>query len=102
MSLNDRLYSGIITHGFEKPHYAQQRAFLPCVEGKDVKFEAKSGSGRIIAASICTLNQIEINDGSCQVVVMRPSYQRAKQIRRLISGFAFYMKAKCFQQRNFR
>jgi len=63
MSLNDRRYSGIITHGFEKPHHAQQRAFLPCVEGNDFKFEAKSCSGRITAASFYALNQIETHDG---------------------------------------
>ena len=64
-----------------KFHYAQQKAFLPCVEGKDVKFEAKSGSGGITAASTYALNQSEIHDGSCEVVVMTPSCQRAKQIR---------------------
>jgi len=30
---------------------------------------------------------------------MTPSYQRAKQIRRLISGFVLYMKAKCLVKR---
>ncbi|KAK2723400.1 hypothetical protein QYM36_001911, partial [Artemia franciscana] len=94
-----KFYLGIITHGFEKPHYAQQRALFPCVEEKDVKSEAKSGSGRITAASIYALNQIEIQDGSCQVVVMTPSCQREKQIRSLIPGFGFYMHAKCLVTR---
>ncbi|KAK2708423.1 hypothetical protein QYM36_014140 [Artemia franciscana] len=99
ISLNGRFYLGIITHSFEKPHYAQQRALFPCVEEKDVKSEAKSGSGRISAASIYALNQIEIQDGSCQVVVMTPSCQREKQIRSLIPGFGFYMHAKCLVTR---
>lgn len=67
MGLSDALLRGVFAYGYEKPSVIQQRAIVPCVQGKDVVAQAQSGTGKTATFSIAMLQQLDIKSHHCQV-----------------------------------
>merc|ERR1712042_316650 len=80
MSLREELLRGIYAYGFEKPSAIQQRAIVPCIEGRDVIAQAQSGTGKTATFSIATLEQLDISRKECQALILAPTRDLAQQI----------------------
>jgi hypothetical protein len=80
MSLKEELLRGIYAFGFEKPSAIQQRAIVPCCEGKDVIAQAQSGTGKTATFSISVLQRVDEKDPNVQALVMAPTRELAQQV----------------------
>jgi len=95
MSLREDLLRGIYAYGFEKPSAIQQRAILPCIDGKDVIAQAQSGTGKTATFSIAILQQIDISLNSTQALVLAPTRELAQQIQKVVLALGDYLGAHC-------
>jgi len=95
MSLREDLLRGIYAYGFEKPSAIQQRAIVPCIEGRDVIAQAQSGTGKTATFSIATLEQLDITDKTCQALILAPTRELAQQIQKVVLSLGDYMKVLC-------
>merc|ERR1719290_740056 len=89
------LLRGIYAYGFEKPSAIQQRAIVPCIEGRDVIAQAQSGTGKTATFSIATLEQLDITDKKCQALILAPTRELAQQIQKVVLSLGDYMKVLC-------
>jgi translation initiation factor 4A len=95
MELKEDLLRGIYAYGFERPSAIQQRAILPCCEGRDVIAQAQSGTGKTATFAIAILQQVEISLRNCQALVLAPTRELAQQIQKVVMALGDYMGAKC-------
>jgi translation initiation factor 4A len=93
MNLREELLRGIYAYGFEKPSAIQQRAIMPCIEGKDVIAQAQSGTGKTATFSIAVLQKIDISRKVCQALLLAPTRELALQIQKVVLALGDYMKA---------
>lgn len=83
MNLKEELLRGIYAYGFEKPSAIQQRAIMPCIEGRDVIAQAQSGTGKTATFSISILQQIDTSIRECQALILAPTRELAQQIQKV-------------------
>merc|ERR1711907_237507 len=95
MSLREDLLRGIYAYGFEKPSAIQQRAIVPCIEGRDVIAQAQSGTGKTATFSVATLEQIDITRKECQALILAPTRELAQQIQKVVLALGDYLKIRC-------
>ncbi|CAF1483483.1 unnamed protein product, partial [Didymodactylos carnosus] len=95
MNLREPLLRGIYGYGFERPSAIQQRAIKPCISGRDVIVQAQSGTGKTAAIIISILQQIDLDLKECQVLVLAPVRELAKQTQRLVLELSHYMNVTC-------
>ncbi|NP_001091916.1 eukaryotic initiation factor 4a [Strongylocentrotus purpuratus] len=95
MGLRESLLRGIYAYGFEKPSAIQQRAILPCCEGKDVIAQAQSGTGKTATFAISILQQLNVEEKQCQALVLAPTRELAQQIHKVIVALGDYLEVKC-------
>jgi translation initiation factor 4A len=95
MSLKEDLLRGIYAYGFEKPSAIQQRAIVPCIEGRDVIAQAQSGTGKTATFSVATLEQIDITRKECQALILAPTRELAQQIQKVVLALGDYMGVLC-------
>merc|ERR1712142_1403301 len=95
MSLREDLLRGIYAYGFEKPSAIQQRAIVPCIEGRDVIAQAQSGTGKTATFSIATLQQLDISRKECQALILAPTRELAQQIQKVVMALGDYMGVSC-------
>merc|ERR1712142_514791 len=95
MSLREDLLRGIYAYGFEKPSAIQQRAIVPCIEGRDVIAQAQSGTGKTATFSIATLEQLDISRKECQALILAPTRELAQQIQKVVMALGDYMGVSC-------
>ena len=74
MGLSDALLRGVFAYGYEKPSVIQQRAIVPCMQGRDVVAQAQSGTGKTATFSIAMLQQLDTKSQHCQVSIFPCSY----------------------------
>ena len=74
MGLSDALLRGVFAYGYEKPSVIQQRAIVPCMQGRDVVAQAQSGTGKTATFSIAMLQQLDMKSQHCQVSIFPCSY----------------------------
>lgn len=94
MNLKEALLRGIYAYGFERPSAIQQRAILPCIEGRDVIAQAQSGTGKTATFSIAILQTIDTNLRECQALVLAPTRELASQIQKVVVALGDYMNAQ--------
>jgi translation initiation factor 4A len=92
MNLREELLRGIYAYGFEKPSAIQQRAIIPCVQGRDVIAQAQSGTGKTATFSISVLQKIEVDNRQCQALLLAPTRELAQQIQKVVVALGDYMK----------
>nr|ANS59102.1 eukaryotic translation initiation factor 4A transporter-like protein [Thitarodes armoricanus] len=95
MNLKEELLRGIYAYGFEKPSAIQQRAIIPCIEGRDVIAQAQSGTGKTATFSISILQQINTNIRECQALILAPTRELAQQIQKVVIALGDHLNAKC-------
>ncbi|KPJ06472.1 Eukaryotic initiation factor 4A [Papilio machaon] len=95
MNLKEELLRGIYAYGFEKPSAIQQRAIMPCIEGRDVIAQAQSGTGKTATFSISILQQIDTSIRECQALILAPTRELAQQIQKVVIALGDHLNAKC-------
>lgn len=91
MNLRSELLRGIYSYGFEKPSVIQQRAIVAVASGKDLIAQAQSGTGKTATFCVGTLQQIDLNNPACQVLVMAPTRELATQIFTVMDAVGQHM-----------
>lgn len=89
MNLKEALLRGIYAYGFERPSAIQQRAILPCIEGRDVIAQAQSGEF-ISFFSLVIVNSLKILSSSLKslkIYFLKFSYKK------LLKSFKFSRKS---------
>jgi translation initiation factor 4A len=92
MNLREDLLRGIFAYGFEIPSAIQQRAVAPIVKRHDTIAQAQSGTGKTAAFAISSLQQLDLANRMCQVLVLAPTRELAQQIRRVFQSLGEFMK----------
>jgi translation initiation factor 4A len=93
MNLNPLLLKGILAYGYEKPAPIQQRAIMPCIQGRDAVLQAQSGMGKTAALCISILQRIHGFQGkqNCQALVIAPTRELALQITDVFKALGKFM-----------
>jgi len=94
MNLKENLLRGIYNYGFEKPSIIQQKAIIPMVSGNDIIAQAQSGTGKTGTFSIGLLQSIDEKNNNCQVIVISPIRELAKQTYNVINALGQYLDIK--------
>lgn len=95
MDLKETLLRGIYGYGFEKPSAIQQRAIMPCIEGKDVIAQAQSGTGKTATFAIAILQTIKAELNCPQALVIAPTRELAHQIQKVVMALGDYEGILC-------
>ena len=95
MNLREDLLRGIYAYGFEKPSAIQQRAIVPCIQGRDVIAQAQSGTGKTATFSISVLQKLDVSIRNCQALLLAPTRELAQQIQKVVVALGDYMKIEC-------
>ncbi len=81
MGLEGGLLRSIYSNGFERPSDIQKKAIVPIISGRNLISQAQSGTGKTGAFLIGSLQRIDREIKSPQVIVVTPTRELAKQIR---------------------
>lgn len=95
MNLREELQRGIYAYGFEKPSAIQQRAIIPCIQGRDVIAQAQSGTGKTATFAISILQKLDTQKAETQALVLAPTRELAQQIQKVIIALGDYMDIQC-------
>lgn len=95
MKLPDDLLRGIYAYGFERPSAIQQRSIVPIIEGRDTIGQAQSGTGKTAAFLVGAFAKLDPTRSACQVLVLAPTRELARQTQRVASALGHYMGLKC-------
>ncbi|XP_019850614.1 PREDICTED: eukaryotic initiation factor 4A-like [Amphimedon queenslandica] len=96
MGLSDALLRGVFAYGYEKPSVIQQRAIVPCVQGKDVVAQAQSGTGKTATFSIAMLQQLDIKSHHCQALILSPTRELARQTHTVVLSLGDYLGVNAY------
>jgi len=92
MELRENLLRGIYGIGFEKPSGIQQRGILPIIQGRDTIAQAQSGTGKTATFCIAALQLLDLEEPSCQVLILAPTRELAQQIHKVMTDLGTYLK----------
>lgn len=79
MPLKENLLRGILAYGYEKPSAVQSKGIIPVINGRDSVIQAQSGTGKTATFSIASLEKVDENIKSCQVIILNPTREIADQ-----------------------
>jgi len=94
MGLNDLLLRGIYGIGFESPSIIQKKAIVPTTTGRDIIAQAQSGTGKTATFTIGTLQRVNFDKASPQVLILAPTRELAEQINTVVSSIGDYLGIK--------
>jgi len=80
MQMKNDLVKGLAASGLEKPLGIQKEALLPCLNGEDVIVHAPSKMGKTVALVIAALEHIDLEDESCQGIILTSTRELAIQV----------------------
>jgi translation initiation factor 4A len=86
LNISTELLRGIYSYGFEKPSEIQKKTIKYIIDGKDIIAQAQSGSGKTGAFTISSLQLINVNENTTQVLIMAPTHELVKQIYMVLSN----------------
>lgn len=79
LNLKNTLVKGIYSVGFENPSFIQKKAIPVIAEGKDLRAQAQSGTGKTGAFVIGTLQRIDDSLDATQAIVLASTREIASQ-----------------------
>ena len=91
MGLSDDLLRGIYSIGFEYPSVIQQKAIVPLTRGIDMIAQSQSGTGKTGTFSIGSLQVIDPEIKSPQVLILSPTRELAQQTYEVVSQLNRYL-----------
>lgn len=90
-NLDEDLVRGIYNMGFETPSHIQKVAIKPIIDGKDIRAQAQSGTGKTGAFAIGALQCVDRNDLCTQILVIVSTREIAAQNASRFKDFSMYM-----------
>ncbi|OAG29581.1 ATP-dependent RNA helicase [Nematocida displodere] len=97
MGLRVDILKGIYGMGYEKPSPIQMTAILPLVNGRDLRAQAQSGTGKTAAFGIASLQRVDPKLREIQVIIMETTRELAIQtttvLKRLASATSIKIEA---------
>jgi superfamily II DNA/RNA helicase len=91
LELEPNILRGIYSYGLEKPSPIQQRAIKPIIHGRDVIAQAQSGTGKTATFTVASLQHVDINYHTTQVLILSPTRELSTQTSKVISGIGSFM-----------
>ena len=93
LSLDTKLLRGIYAFGFEKPSAIQCKALHPMVtSGRDIIAQAQSGTGKTGTFTIASLQSINENEDSTQIIILSTTRELAIQTHKVIESISTFME----------
>lgn len=103
LDLNESLLRGIYSYGFEGPSALQQCAIRPLLDGRDLFATSQSGTGKTAAYLVGSLQRIDYNTSSTQVVILAPTRELVCPIQKVAMALGEYLRVTshaCVDPRN--
>lgn len=94
MNLNESLFRGIISYGFEKPTFVQAHGIPLFKKNRDMIIQSQSGTGKTATFLIGAINNIDENENGCQVLIISHTRELAKQTYNTALNLSSYTKIK--------
>ena len=91
MPLKENLLRGILAYGYEKPSIVQTRGITPVISGRDSIIQAQSGTGKTATFTIASLQKVDENLKSCQVIILNPTREIADQTLIVMKSLGSYL-----------
>ena len=92
LNLKDNLLRGIYAYGFEKPSEIQKKAILPIINKNDLIAQAQSGTGKTGTFTIASLQSINENENSTQIIILSTTRELAIQTHKVIESISTFME----------
>tara|TARA_B110000483_G_scaffold243674_1_gene335345 strand:+ start:27681 stop:28832 length:1152 start_codon:yes stop_codon:yes gene_type:complete len=80
MNLNESLLRGIFSYGFEKPTPIQCQSIIPIIDRRDIIAQAQSGTGKTGSFTIGSLQRINFEKNTTQLLLLVPTHELVKQV----------------------
>lgn len=90
LSLKENLLRGVFSYGFEVPSAIQAKAIPVLKSGKDLIAQAQSGTGKTGAFVIGSLERIDVDLKSTQIIIISPTRELSKQTCEVVSEISKY------------
>lgn len=90
--LKTDLLRGIYANGFEEPSQIQKTAILPILEKRDVIAQAPSGTGKTGTFTIASLERVDIESNTTQILILAPTHELVTQIAGVVSQISNFME----------
>lgn len=94
MKLNPNILRGVYGIGFEKPSPIQMTAILPLMNGRDLRAQAQSGTGKTAAFGIAALQKVDVGLKDIQVLIIETTRELAIQTSSVIKKLAAHTQIK--------
>ena len=91
LSLKDTLLRGIYSYGFEVPSAIQSKSVPVIKSEKDLIAQAQSGTGKTGAFVIGSLERVNEEEKSTQVIIISPTRELSKQTSEVVGELSKYM-----------
>lgn len=91
LSLKDTLLRGIYSYGFEVPSAIQSKSIPVIKSERDVIAQAQSGTGKTGAFVIGSLERVNEEEKSTQVIIISPTRELSKQTSEVVQELSKYM-----------
>ena len=91
LNLKNNLLRGIYSYGFENPSPIQQIGIKPIIENNDVIAQSQSGTGKTGCFTIASLQKVDENLKSTQILIISPTRELSQQIINVIDSISVYM-----------
>ena len=92
LDINPQLLRGIYAYGFEKPSPIQKKSIKPILNKNDVIAQAQSGTGKTACFTISSLELVDVNKNSTQVIIMSPTRELSCQIKNVLDAIGNNIK----------
>ena len=91
LKLSDQLLRGVDTLGYASMTEVQQRSLPFMLDGRDVRVQAKTGSGKTAAFGLGLLARLDLDSPSLQALVLCPTRELADQVSSAIRDLARFV-----------
>lgn len=91
LHLNSELSEGLKQSGFSRPSRLQSRAIPLGRIGQDLLVQSKSGTGKTLVFAVIALDSIDLNNPTCQVLILAPTREIAFQSAQVIKAIGCKM-----------
>jgi translation initiation factor 4A len=91
LQLDETLLRGIYSYGFENPSQIQYSAIPKILSGKDLIAQAQSGTGKTGAFTISSLQKLNQEEKSTQIIIMCPTHELVHQTEKVLMELSKYM-----------
>jgi superfamily II DNA/RNA helicase len=94
LNLNENLLKGVYLHGFTQPSKIQIKGIGSINTGRDCILQSQSGTGKTATYLLGVMNRLEVDEKSCQGLIITPTRELANQVLTVAENLAKYTEYK--------